>query len=114
MLAQIPCGVQVVERRRTEARGIEPYDIEDADNTAKLLCAKALCADIKIPLPYRAKSFSLVIFSDALVYLSPKYLNKTLPDFLRISAGGLVIYAAGYPGLPKSKTTEASKFYRPA
>ncbi|CAM8973065.1 unnamed protein product [Rhodiola kirilowii] len=111
------CSVvsMLLKEEETEAWGIEPYDIEDADNHCKTLVRKGIVrvADIKFPLPYRPKSFSLVIVSDALDYLSPKYLNKTLPDLARVSAGGLVIYA-GYPGHQKSKTTEASKFGRPA
>lgn len=90
------CSVvsHVLKEADTEAWGIEPYDIEDADNICQNLVRKGIVrvADIKFPLPYRAKSFSLVIVSDALDYLSPKYLNKTLPDLARISAGGLVIF----------------------
>uniref|UniRef100_A0A7N0TIG4 S-adenosyl-L-methionine-dependent methyltransferase n=1 Tax=Kalanchoe fedtschenkoi TaxID=63787 RepID=A0A7N0TIG4_KALFE len=111
------CSVvsMLLKEEETEAWGVEPYDIEDADNRCKSLVRKGIVrvADIKFPLPYRAKSFSLVIVSDALDYLSPKYLNKTLPDLARVSAGGLVLYA-GYPGHQKSKSTEASKFGRPA
>nr|XP_027094637.1 probable pectin methylesterase CGR2 isoform X2 [Coffea arabica] len=78
----------------TEAWGLEPYDIEDADHSCKSLVHKGLVrvADIKFSLPYRAKSFSVVIVSDALDYLSPKYLNKTLPELARVSADGLVIF----------------------
>ena len=70
-------------------------------------------ADIKFPLPYRPNSFSLVIVSDALDYLSPKYLNKTLLDLARVSMDGLVIFT-GYPGQQRAKVTELSKFGRPA
>jgi len=31
--------------------------------------------------------------SDALDYLSPKYLNKTLPELVRVSADGVVIFS---------------------
>ena len=54
-------------------------------------------ADLKFSLPYRAKSFSLVIVSDALDYLSPRYLNKTLPELVRVSADGVVIFAGTFP-----------------
>ncbi|XP_048600857.1 probable pectin methylesterase CGR2 isoform X4 [Brassica napus] len=93
----------------TEAWGVEPYDIEDADSHCKSLVSKGLVrvADIKFPLPYRAKSFSLVIVSDALDYLSPKYLNKTLPELARVASDGL-------PGQQKAKVAELSKFGRPA
>ena len=79
----------------TEAWGVEPYDLEDADTTCNNLVRKGIVrvSDIKFPLPYRPKSFSLVIVSDALDYLSPKYLNKTLPDLARVSADRLVIFA---------------------
>ncbi|KAL2489080.1 Uncharacterized protein Fot_42372 [Forsythia ovata] len=57
-----------------EAWGVEPYDIEDTGHRCKSLVHKGLVrvVDIKFLLPYRAKSFSLVIVSDALDYLSPK------------------------------------------
>lgn len=78
-----------------EAFGVEPYDIEDADASCKTLIRKGLVRveDIKFQLPYRPKSFNLVIVSDALDYLSPKYLNKTLPDLARVSAEGIIVFA---------------------
>ncbi|KAK9286620.1 hypothetical protein L1049_015020 [Liquidambar formosana] len=99
----------------TEAWGVEPYDLDDADVSCKSLVRKGIVrvADIKFPLPYRAKSFSLVIISDAVDYLSPKYLNRTLPELARVSAEGLVIFA-GYPGQHRAKVAELSKFGRPA
>lgn len=51
--------------------------------------------------------------SDALEYLSPRYLNKTLPNLARVSADGLVIFT-GYPGKQRAKVAELSKFGRPA
>ncbi|CAK9175269.1 unnamed protein product [Ilex paraguariensis] len=81
--------------------------------TARLLCAKALCvADIRFPLPYRAKSFSLVIVSDALDYLFPKYLNKTLSELARVSADGFffIFSVLGYPGQHRAKVAELAKF----
>jgi putative pectin methylesterase len=50
-------------------------------------------ADVKFPLPYKPKSFDLVVVSDALDYLTPRYLNKTLPDLARVSNDGLVIFS---------------------
>lgn len=99
----------------TEAWGVEPYDIEDGDMDCKALVQKGIVrvADIKFPLPYRAKSFSHVIVSDALDYLSPKYLNKTLPELARISADGIVIFS-GHPGQQRAKVAQLSKFGRPA
>ncbi|XP_024975187.1 uncharacterized protein At3g49720-like [Cynara cardunculus var. scolymus] len=101
----------------TEAWGVEPYDIEDADLSCRRLVHKGLVrvADIKFPLPYRAKSFSLVIVSDAVDYLSPKYLNKTLPDLARLSAENLVIFT-GYPVHSRAKFQQQQqpKFGRPA
>ncbi|KAI4327308.1 hypothetical protein L6164_019785 [Bauhinia variegata] len=98
-----------------EVWGVEPYDVEDADRNCKALVQKGIVrvADIKFPLPYRAKSFSHIIVSDALDYLSPKYLNKTLPELARVSAGGVVIFT-GYPGQQKAKLAQLSKFGRPA
>lgn len=98
-----------------EAWGVEPYDLEDAESSCKSLVRNGIVrvADIKFPLPYRPKSFSLVIVSDALDYLSPKYLNKTLPDLARVSSDGLVIFT-GYPGKQRAKLSELSKFGRPA
>ncbi|XP_078177611.1 putative pectin methylesterase CGR2 [Carex rostrata] len=103
------------EAKNTEAWGVEPYELEDADSTCKSLVRKGFVrvADIKFPLPYKPKSFDLVVVSDALDYLTPRYLNKTLPDLARISNDGLVIFA-GYPGQQRAKVSELSKFGRPA
>lgn len=99
----------------TEAWGVEPYDIEDADRNCKNLVHRGSVrvADIKFPLPYRAKSFSLVLISDALDYLSPKFLNRTLPELARVSSDGLVIFA-GYPGHHKMKIEDKTKLRRSA
>ncbi|KAE8655833.1 Pentatricopeptide repeat (PPR) superfamily protein [Hibiscus syriacus] len=106
---------KLLQDRGTEAWGVEPYDIEDVEADCKSLVGKGIVrvADIKFPLPYRSKSFSLVILSDAVDYLSPKYLNKTLPEFARLTSDGLVIFA-GSPGHQKAKVVELSKFGRPA
>ncbi|GAB4846847.1 Probable pectin methylesterase cgr2 [Ancistrocladus abbreviatus] len=111
------CSVvsKLLKEEETEAWGVEPYDLEDADESCKILVRKGLVrvADIKFPLPYRSKSFSLVVVSDALDYLSPKYLNKTLPELARVAADGVVIFT-GYPGQQRARVTELSKFGRPA
>ncbi|KAK4760925.1 hypothetical protein SAY87_005818 [Trapa incisa] len=111
------CSVvsQLLKEEETEAWGVEPYDIEDADGSCRQLVRKGIVrvADIKFPLSYRAKSFSLVIVSDALDYLSPKYLNKTLPDLARVSVDSVVIFT-GYPGKQKAKVGEQARFGRPA
>lgn len=111
------CSVvsKLLKEDEIEAWGVEPYDLDDADAYCKSLVRKGIVrvSDIKFPLPYRAKSFSLVIVSDALDYLSPKYLNKTLPELARVSAEGLVIFS-GYPGQHRAKVAELSKFGRPA
>ncbi|XWS21330.1 hypothetical protein CRYUN_Cryun30bG0046200 [Craigia yunnanensis] len=90
------CSVvsNLLKEDKTEAWGVEPYDIEDADTNCKGLVCNGIVSvyDIKFPLPYRLKSFPLVIVSDALDYLSPRYLNKTLPDFARVSADGIVVF----------------------
>ncbi|KAJ7966481.1 S-adenosyl-L-methionine-dependent methyltransferase [Quillaja saponaria] len=106
---------KLLKEEETEAWGIEPYDTEDADNHCKALVNKGIVrvADIKFPLPYRPKSFSLVIVSDTLDYLSPRYLNKTLPDLARVSSDGIVIFT-GYPGNQKAKVGDVSKFGRAA
>ncbi|CAK9145006.1 unnamed protein product [Ilex paraguariensis] len=111
------CSVvsKLLKEEDTEAWGVEPYELDDADSSCKRLVHKGIVrvADIKFPLPYRAKSFSLVIVSDALDYLSPKYLNKTLPELARVSAEGFVVFS-GYPGQHRAKVAELSKFGRPA
>ncbi|MBA0803263.1 hypothetical protein Gohar_013497 [Gossypium harknessii] len=110
------CSVvyKLLKEEETEAWGVEPYDIEDAEATCKSLVHKGIVrvADIKFPLPYRPKSFSLVIVSDALDYLSPRYLNKTLPELTRVASDGLVVFT-GYPGNQRAKVAELSKFGRP-
>ncbi|KAL4376664.1 hypothetical protein GQ457_02G015490 [Hibiscus cannabinus] len=111
------CSVvsKLLKEEGTEAWGVEPYDIEDVEADCKTLVGKGIVrvADIKFPLPYRSKSFSLVIVSDAVDYLSPKYLNKTLPEFARVASDGLLIFA-GSPGQHKAKGAGLSKFGRPA
>ncbi|KAG6793060.1 hypothetical protein POTOM_002244 [Populus tomentosa] len=104
----------LLKEEDTEAWGVEPYDLDDVSANCKSLVRKGLVrvADIKFPLPYRAKSFSLVVVSDALDYLSPKYLNKTLPELARVSADYLVIFS-GHPGQQRVKVAEMSKFGRP-
>ncbi|KAM7470550.1 hypothetical protein LguiA_008733 [Lonicera macranthoides] len=111
------CSVvsKLLKEEDTEAWGVEPYDLDDADGNCKSLVRKGVVrmADIKFPLPYRPNSFSLVIVSDALDYLSPKYLNKTLPELARVSSDGFVVFS-GYPGQRRAKVAELSKFGRPA
>ncbi|KZV38045.1 hypothetical protein F511_13299 [Dorcoceras hygrometricum] len=106
---------QLLKEEGTEAWGVEPYELDDADGNCRNMMHKGIVrvADIKFPLPYRPKSFSLVIVSDALDYLSPKYLNKTIPELARVASDGLVILS-GYPGQQRSKVAEVSKFGRPA
>ncbi|XP_044488486.1 probable pectin methylesterase CGR3 [Mangifera indica] len=105
----------LLKEEDTEAWGVEPYDLDDIDANCKSLVRKGIVrvADIKFPLPYRAKSFSLVIVSDAVDYLTPKYLNKTLPEMARVSADGVIIFT-GYPGQHRAKNVELSRFGRPA
>ncbi|KAK1363675.1 putative pectin methylesterase CGR2 [Heracleum sosnowskyi] len=111
------CSVvsKLLREEETEAWGVEPYDIEDADRNCKRLVRRGnvRVADIKFPLPYRAKTFSLVIISDALDYLSPKYLNKTLPELARVSSDGIIIFT-GYPDHAKAKAIDPPKYGRPA
>ncbi|CAL0332734.1 unnamed protein product [Lupinus luteus] len=107
---------KLLKQDETEAWGLEPYDIEDADSNCKALIRRGSVrvADIKFPLPYRPKSFSLVIVSDALDYLSPRYLNKTLPDLARVSADGIVIFTGIPSNNQKAKVADVSKFGRAA
>ena len=95
------CSVvsSLLQEEDTEAWGIEPYELDDVGAKCKSLVRKGIVrvADIKFPLPYRPKSFSLVIVSDALDYLSPRYLNKTLPELVRVSADGVVVFAGTSP-----------------
>ncbi|XP_078435471.1 putative pectin methylesterase CGR2 [Wolffia australiana] len=111
------CSVisKLLKEDDTEAWGVEPYDLEDTDVTCKSLVRKgfARVADIKFPLPYRPRSFSLVIVSDALDYLSPRYLNKTLPNLASLAADGIVVFA-GFPGQQRLKVPDLSKFGKPA
>lgn len=106
---------KLLKEEDTEAWGVEPYELDDTDASCRSLVRKGIVrvADIKFSLPYRPKSFSVVIVSDALEYLSPKYLNKTLPELMRVSADGVVIFS-GYPGQRRVKGVELSKFGRPA
>ncbi|CAM8945007.1 unnamed protein product [Rhodiola kirilowii] len=105
----------LVREDDTEAWGVEPYDLDDTNAHCKRLVRKGIVrvADVKYPLPYRANSFNLVIISDVVDYLSPRYLNKTLPELTRVAADGVVVFA-GYPGQHRAKLEELSKFGRPA
>lgn len=91
------CSVvsKLLKEDDTEAWGVEPYDLDDADAKCRSLVHKGIVrvADIKYSLPYSRNSFSLVIVSDALDYLSPKYLNKTLPELARVAADGIVVFS---------------------
>ncbi|QCD81567.1 S-adenosyl-L-methionine-dependent methyltransferase [Vigna unguiculata] len=110
------CSVvsKLLSEGETEAWGLEPYEIEDADRHCKTLVHKGIVrvADIKFPFPYRPKSFSHVIVSDAFDYLSPKYMNKTLPELARVSADGIIIFT-GSPSQRRAKIAQFSKFGRP-
>ncbi|XP_075496069.1 putative pectin methylesterase CGR2 isoform X3 [Primulina tabacum] len=77
------CSVvsRLLKEKDTEAWGVEPYDIEDADRKY------------------------------ALDYLSPKYLNRTLPELARVSADGVVIFT-GYPHHQKAKVVDKAKYGR--
>uniref|UniRef100_A0A7N0ZWT4 S-adenosyl-L-methionine-dependent methyltransferase n=2 Tax=Kalanchoe fedtschenkoi TaxID=63787 RepID=A0A7N0ZWT4_KALFE len=100
----------------SEAWGVEPYNLDDTTSAhCKRLVRQGIVrvADIKYPLPYRAQSFSLVIISDVVDYLSPRYLNTTLIELTRVAADGVVIFA-GYPGQHRAKLVKMSKFGRPA
>ncbi|KAL7206282.1 hypothetical protein ACSBR2_019065 [Camellia fascicularis] len=105
----------LLKEEDTEAWGVEPYELDDADSNCKSLVCKGIVrvADIKVPLPYRSKSFSVVVVSDTLDYLSPRYLNKTLPELARVASEGFVVLT-GYPGQHRAKATELTKFGRPA
>ncbi|KAH6788500.1 transmembrane protein [Perilla frutescens var. frutescens] len=111
------CSVvsRLIKEDGTEVFGVDPYDVEDADETCKRLVHKGIVrvADIKFPLPYRAKSFPLVIVSDALDYLSPRYLNRSLPALARLSSDGLIVFT-GYPRHQKAKAVDKAKFGRAA
>ncbi|KAH9313915.1 hypothetical protein KI387_022542, partial [Taxus chinensis] len=103
------CAVtsKLLREEDTEAWGIDPFDIiSPLDNFCKNLIRKGIVrvADIKFPLPYKAQSFSTVLVSDAPDSLSPKYLNKTLPDLARVSVDGVVMFV-GQPGHRSSTKT---------
>lgn len=89
----------LLKEEETEAWGIEPYELDDVSANCKTLVRKGIVrvADLKFPLPYRAKSFSVVIVSDALDYLSPRYLNKTLPELARVAADGVIVFSGTSP-----------------
>lgn len=104
---------RLLREEEADAWGVEPYDIEDVDRSCKRMVHRGIVrmADIRFLLPYRAKSFSLVIVSDALDYLSPKYLNRTIPELARVSSDGVVIFT-GYPRNVKAKATDKGKYGR--
>ncbi|KAL3621045.1 putative pectin methylesterase cgr3 [Castilleja foliolosa] len=111
------CSVvsQLLKEENTEAWGLEPYELDEVDANCRSLVHKGIVrvADIKFPFPYKPNSFSLVIVSDALDYLSPRYLNKTVPELARVSSDGVII-VSGFPGHQRAKVAARSKFGRPA
>ncbi|MCD7471051.1 hypothetical protein HAX54_011331 [Datura stramonium] len=78
-------------------------------------------SELQLALPYLKKAYGdsmrkvLHVGPDtyAVDYLSPRYLNKTIPELARVSADGLVI-VTGYPGHARAKVARLSKFGRPA
>lgn len=95
------CSVvsELLKDEEIEVWGVEPYEIDDMGHDCKNLVQRGIVrvADIKFPLPYRETSFSLVIVSDAVDYLSQKSLNKTIPELARVSSDGLVIFTGKFP-----------------
>ncbi|KAG4960586.1 hypothetical protein JHK87_037219 [Glycine soja] len=119
------CSVvsSLLEEGDTEAWGIEPYELDDVGAKCKNLVRKGIVrvADIKFSLPYRAKSFSLVIVSDALDYLSPRYLNKTLPELAKLRSSSWWIRFFVQTSLDENDTAgkkyeqaSTKKAYKPA
>ncbi|CAA6653489.1 unnamed protein product [Spirodela intermedia] len=100
------CSVvsKLLKEEDTEAWGVEPYDLEDTDGSCKSLVRKGIV---------RTEIFLLVIVSDALDYLSPRYLNKTLPHLATLAVDGVVVFA-GYPGQQSLKVPDLSRFGKPA
>ncbi|CAK9322170.1 unnamed protein product [Citrullus colocynthis] len=97
-----------------EAWGVEPYGSDASNLYCWDLIHKGIIrvADMKFSLPYREKSFSHVIISDTLEYFSSRYLNNTIPELMRVSRDGVIIFA-GYPDYPLSEFTRY-KFNRQA
>ncbi|XP_022149264.1 uncharacterized protein At3g49720-like [Momordica charantia] len=93
-----------------EAWGVDPFGFDANDSDCRDLVQQGIVrvADIKFPLPYRDSSFSHVVVSDTLEYLSSRYLNSTLAELTRVSSEGVIIYA-GYPGFPVSEFTRYSR-----
>lgn len=78
-----------------EAWGVEPYGSDASNLYCWDLIHKGIIrvADMKFSLPYREKSFSHVIISDTLEYFSSRYLNNTIPELMRVSRDGVIIFA---------------------
>ncbi|KAI4330749.1 hypothetical protein MLD38_029006 [Melastoma candidum] len=111
------CSVvaEILKEEDAEAWGVEPYDLDDAGANCKRFVRKGIVrvANIKFPLPYQARSFSTVLVSDVPDYLSTRYLNKTIPEFARVAAHGVVIFT-GMPSHERAKVADLSRFGRPA
>lgn len=78
-----------------ESWGLEPYDPDAIDSYCWDLIPKGIVrvADMRFRLPYGEKSFSHVIVSDTLEYMSSGYLNNTIPEFMRLARHGVIIFA---------------------
>ncbi|XP_038905892.1 probable pectin methylesterase CGR3 [Benincasa hispida] len=104
----------LIDEEEYEAWGVEPYGSDGSDFYCWDLIHKGIIrvADMKFSLPYRENSFSHVIISDTLEYFSPRYLNSTIPELMRVSRDGVIIFA-GYPDYPITEFTRY-KFNREA
>ncbi|KVH93374.1 hypothetical protein Ccrd_004585 [Cynara cardunculus var. scolymus] len=84
---------KLLKEEDPKAWGLEPYDSDDNDANCLNLIRKGSVgiANIKFPLLYKSRSFSLVMVSDAFDYLSPKHLDSTLLELSIVSADGIVV-----------------------
>ncbi|XVE55701.1 hypothetical protein DITRI_Ditri03aG0179400 [Diplodiscus trichospermus] len=103
---EVQRAIPILKKKKKLMLGVWSHKTLRTDSNCKGLVRNGIgsVSDIKFPLPYRPKSFPIVIVSDALDYLTPRYLNKTLPDFARVSANGV----------RKAKAAEVSKYGREA
>ncbi|XP_002960138.2 uncharacterized protein At3g49720 [Selaginella moellendorffii] len=82
-----------------QAWGVEPSEMTNPSSVCKSLVKKGLVriADVHRGLPYRSKSFSLVLASNTLEHLTSRQLNRTLPELARLTSHAIVAFISSQP-----------------
>lgn len=96
------CGVvsNLLKEDDVEVWGIQPFDLrEPVHPLCENFVRKGIIRiwDPYNPLPYRKKSFSLVIVTGTLDQMKSKELNQTLSDFASVSSHSMMLIVGMSP-----------------